>query len=308
MPIPNVPGNGANLVLAHDAVRDSQGNLLYSVGKDGSVFGQSMTFPDGTSQNTAASSGAIANSTTTAFPYLSSANTFSNSPLFRVDANTVALKPTGSFLSRFIVYNGFTDDNNNDGIRLDNVVSGFPTLESFANGTGTARDLYINAPSSHKISFRNNGNEQAYVDGTNFNFRTTTQLYGNLGLSGVGLAPVVGVLGLDNHNDLNRTDTIYTAGSGVGLGKQGGYLLCMAYNVKTIEAGTTLTVTIGWSDENSVARTAVFSCSLAALTNSIAIALPIYLGSGSAVTAHEVITGGAGVGAYDARGGIIQIM
>lgn len=77
------------------------------------------------------------NSTDTAIPYRSNSTTFANSPLFRVDANTMAQR-NGTTSQAFQVYKSYTDDSNYERLGIT------PTLIVFATaGTGSPSDFTI---------------------------------------------------------------------------------------------------------------------------------------------------------------------
>lgn len=238
-----------------------------------------------------------ANSTVPSIPFLSALNTFSDSPLFRFDANTIEQR-NGVNNQCQKIYSSYTDAANNAGISVcpSAVVS---TITTFKNGTGSIGSLAINVTGAATTGIlqTNGANKVRWGSGSGIEFFDKVGSVENIGTAGqFGVGTLTGNFALDGHNDATRTDTVCPTQS-----VDTSYFIVGTFTINAVQAGATAQTTMSWTDGgNSSAKTAVFNLDLSVATNQIDIAKPIRVKNGTSVT-FTTTTAAIGVGSYNAR-------
>jgi len=176
--------DGLATTISNDAVtyakmqNISAASKLLGRGDSGAGDPQEITIGSGlsisgTTLSATSGSGATANSTTGSVPYLSATNTFSDTPLFREDANTLAQRNSTTSQTTNI-YQTFTDASNYSRLAVFNTGTGSFQIATQAAGTGTLQRLDI----------RIGGSQPAYVFQNN-NFSPATDAGHSLGTSSI---------------------------------------------------------------------------------------------------------------------------
>jgi hypothetical protein len=109
---------------------------------------------------------------------------FSDSPLFRVDANTLEQR-NGASAQILNFYNGYTDASNNTYLRLTSDASNF-TILTGKNGTGVNRGILLQSVFGASLSIGGNvviSGTPLYINGGN-GFLFGTDNAGDIGASG----------------------------------------------------------------------------------------------------------------------------
>lgn len=244
-------------------------------------------------------SGATANSTTPSIPYLSAANTFADSPMFRADANTIEQR-NGATGQVHKIYSTYTDASNNAGVSI--TVSGnTATIQSFGNGSGTApATMAINSASV--IRFQVGGSNQVSVgNGTLDLNNTKVTTYSGTSTAGKGVPPIFGVYSSGADETASKTDTTLVTAPALGQYR---------YTIYAMSNGTCATpgvagVTVGakWTDvtgtQKSVAAIPLDVNGSTTLTGSVTLGdttswgtgtLSVFSNNGAAIIFNTTLT------------------
>lgn len=238
------------------------------------------------------------NTTVPSLPFLSALNTYTDSPLFRKDANTVEQR-NGATSQCFVVYANYTDAANNAGFSIcpGNIVS---ILQTFKNGTSAIGALQLNVTTGNTGILQVAGVNVLRWGSTGVSLFQPILNIGTAadGTSGqYGVPAVLGTFALDGHNDATRNDI-----SCPGTVSERQVYVVGTFTVNAVQAGATATTTLNWTDGgNSVAKTFTFpNLDISNSANQIDIFKPIRVKGGTTVT-FTTTTAAIGAGSYNAR-------
>lgn len=246
-------------------------------------------------------SGATANSTTPSIPYLSAANTFSDSPLFRASADIIEQHDSTN-AQTFNVYQSYSSSSNNHGIQISGA-----TIQTFKNGTDTASALILNSAGS-TLREQIGGITILQLAANSVAFSQPITQYvtaANTGTagsaSGAGAAFIATTHDLNNHTDSSRTDSIIAVGSTAGANGSGTYRFNWLYQTLTAVSGAQATATISWVDQNSNTHSRSITLDLSNTANEVSTSFLMQVKISQTISVTTVITNGGGTAAYDAR-------
>ena len=246
--------------------------------------------------------GVTANTTIPSIPYLSAANVYSDSPLFRKDANTI--EQHNSTTSQTLnVYQSYTSSTTNHGLQLAG-----SNLTTFANGADVPSAMNINSGAG-PLSLEIGALPVIQLGSTFIKFEEPITIFTvNANTSVVAATAGAGGVFIAGNADLNaiatasQTNTVLSVGgSASGAASGGTYEFSWLLQCQTAVAGAQVTATISWVDRNSVTHNRSITLDASSTANEVSSVFLMNVKANQTISVTTIITNGGGTAAYDAR-------